>query len=212
MINTPNQLTKLPVCPSCRRQQLTNEELVKVGDPKDRRCWFCVVEGLITMGFEGSIPEPAEYGRAPMTKEEGIEIVKQKFFRPTITEAIAEATNADSPASQKRAQDPLLQPTVSAPIRFDETERKEFAIQFGMDPVPKSQIYKITVHGANEETYLQYGCPVAAELGEEREMKRIMSQMLEIFGKLQKFGPQFAATLIDLQSTQTEMFLGRPGK
>lgn len=212
MTITPSQLTQLPICPVCRRIQLTNEELAKASDPKNRRCWFCLAESLITMGLEAAIPDPSEHGRSPMTKEEGIEEVKQKFFRPSITEAIAEAANVESPVSKKRSQEPLLQPTLSIPVKFDETERKEFAVKFGMDPTPKSQLYEIVVHGATEETYMKYVCPIPADLGEEREMKRIMTGMLEIFGKLQKYGPQFAATLIEMQNTSPEMFLGGRGK
>lgn len=224
---TPDQLTKLPICPVCKREQLTNEELSREQDANKRRCWFCLVESLISMGMEAAIPEPAEYGRPHLTKEDGINYAKQKFFRaamPDVADAIAQAAaTSPAPTGVGPVTQPVAPPSPTAPqkpvlvggpspIKFDDTQRKEFAEKFGMDPIPKNQPYEIIVHGANEDTYMKFVCPVQVDLAEQREIQRIMGGMLEIFGKLLKYGPQFAATLIELQNMSPEMFLGGRGK
>jgi len=222
----PDQLTKLPICPICKREQMTNEELAKNADPSQRRCWFCLAESLVSMNMEQAIPEPVEYGRPNITKEEGIIYTKQKFFRaamPNVADAIAEAsatspsptgvapfTNSTSPQVGQAISPtkPLLTLGGAAPIKFDETQRTEFAVKFGMDPVPKNQPYEIVVHGATEDMYIKLVSPVPIDLAEQREIQRILGGILEIFGKLLKYGPQFAGTLIELQSMSPEMFLG----
>lgn len=224
MPQTPDQLTKLPICPGCRKEELTNEELARASDPGARRCWFCVAKGLISMGMEGNVPDPAEFGRPYISKEEGINYTKGTLFRtsmPDVAAAIAQAAEGTPPPigtapgqsiPTPPPQKPLLQFTGPTPIKFDETQRTEFAARFGIDPVPKSQPHEIVVHGANEDTYMKFVCPIQVDLAEERELKRIMGGMLEIFGKLLKYGPNFAATLIELQAMTPEMFLGGRGK
>jgi len=217
---TPDQLTKLPICPVCKREQLTNEEVALTSDPNKRRCWFCLVESLISMGVEGAIPEPAEYGRGHISKEDGINYTKQKFFRaamPSVEEVIAQiSTNSPAPMGTSPGSlppvtpptKPILTSTAPATIKFDETQRAEFATKFGVDPISKSQPHEIVVYGASEDTYMKFVCPIQVDLAESREIQRLMGGMLEIFGKLLKYGPQFAATLIELQGMTPEMFLG----
>ena len=143
MTPTPDQLTKLPICPVCKKEQLTNEELSKASDPNQRRCWFCLVESLVSMGMERAIPEPAEFGRPHLTKEDGINYTKQKFFRaamPNVADAIAQAAETSppptgvGPVTQPIAppaagvpQKPILTLGGAAPIKFDEAQRTEFA-------------------------------------------------------------------------------------
>jgi hypothetical protein len=159
------------------------------------------------------IPEPAEWGRPGETKEAGIERAKAKAFRPmSPAEAIKQmiqGTAADSPAQPAQPVKKVLQmPAQSAAL--SEEDRKAFIVKHGIDPVPRVTTYEIVVHGATDDTYLKFGCPMPSiDLAEEREMKRIMGGMLDIFGKLLKYGPQFAGTLIELKNISPEMFLGR---
>ncbi len=44
MAQTPDQLTRRPICPVCKSIQLTDEELAKNADPTKRRCWFCLAD------------------------------------------------------------------------------------------------------------------------------------------------------------------------
>ena len=210
-MSAPDQLTKRPLCPVCKTNQLTDEELAKAGtDINKKRCYFCLCESLVNMDMIEAVPEPAEYGRPNIKRDEAILLVKQKFFRATpgsIEDIPAASATTTTGAPTSIPQKPILTGG-PAPIKFDDNERKTFTAKFGMDPVPKSQPDEITVHGANEDTYIKFVCPVQIDLAEKREIQRLLAGMLEIFGKLLKYGPQFAATLIELQNMSSEMFLG----
>lgn len=217
MSQGPDQLTRRPICPVCKKVQLTDEEVARAADPTKRRCWYCLAESLISMGAESSIPDPMESGRK-MTKEEGIEQAKArnaKILRASpsdIISAITEASNEQG-AQEVTIQDvagskPVLTPT-SQHVQLSDAERAQFITAFGMDPMPKDIPYEIVVYGATESTYLKFGFAVPIDLNEQRELQRIMGGVLEIFGKFLKYGAQFTAALLELQALASEMFLGR---
>lgn len=163
------------------------------------------------------IPDPTEFGRPGETKEHGIQISKEKRFRPIDTNAaLAQMTQnlsqtpggaAPAPGAAPGTK-PVLQMSGVSNIPLSEAERKAFIVKFGADPAPKSTPYEIIVHGTHEDLYLKFSCPVQIDLSYERELKRIMGGVVDAFGKLVKYGPSFAATLIELENINGSMFLG----
>jgi hypothetical protein len=213
------QLTVLPICQVCRKTQLTNEELAIAKDKGTQpRCWYCLVDALVQIQSEQSIPDPTEYGRPGETKEHGIQLSKEKLFRPiNVKDAISQMNqNLASPPTPATAATPaagqsikpVLPMSGAGAIPFTDAERKEYILKFGADPTPRNTPYEIIVHGQHEDLYLKFSCPVQVDLSYERELKRIMGGVVDVFGKLMKYGPSFAATLIELQNTSSDMFLG----
>lgn len=200
-----NQLTQRPVCPVCKTIELTNEEVAMYKDISKRTCWYCVAETFAAMGMEDQIPDPAMYGRPGESKDVQIQRSKQKHFKAPIDPGAVAKGGAPAPGH--------VAPTISGQpiagqLRLSDQERKDFIKQFGVDPAPKVKPTEIIVPGATEDTYLKFSIPLPVDAAEEKEIKRILSGMLEIFGKLLKYGPQFASTLIELQAINPEMFLG----
>lgn len=200
------QLTVNPICPICKTVQLTNEEIAKSADGKGR-CWYCICDTFSQIGMETLIGDPAAYGRPNETVESGIARSKQKFLRPAIDQATIDAVAA-APGATLAVPGKAKPLNSTVPIKFTDAERKAFITSFGTDPQPKVVPTEIIVHGTGDDTYLKFSVPVAVDAKEEQEIKRILGSILDIFGKLLKVGPQFASTLIDLQSMSGEMFIG----
>jgi hypothetical protein len=200
-----NQLTNLPVCPICKDVELTNEEVALYKDVSKRACWYCVAQSLAAMGMESQIPDPAMYGRPGESKDAQIQRSKQKHFKEPIDPGAV--SKGGVPAPGHVAPNIQGQP-IAGTLRLTDQERKDFIKNFGIDPLPKVKPTEIVVSGATEDTYLKFSIPLPVDAAEEKEIKRILGGMLEIFGKLLKYGPQFASTLIELQAMNSEMFLG----
>lgn len=200
------QLSARPICPICKDVPLTDEEIALSVDGKGR-CWYCIVESFHQLGMEALIQPPAKYGRPNETIDGALARAKQKFLRPTIDQTVIDAVNAAPGAHIQPPGKAKALPT-TAPIKFSDAERKAFVTSFGVDPQPKVVPTEIVVHGAGDDTYMKFSFPHPIDAKEEQEIKRIMSVMLEIFGKLLKVGAQFASTLIDLQTMSGEMFIG----
>lgn len=213
------QLTLRPICPVCKKTQLTDQELARAKDTgTPQRCWYCLVDALVQLQSEESIPHPQEFGRPEETRENGISLAKEKTFRPiNVGAALKDMQNsiqdpvAPAPAVGQSPAIPIIKPILQTPptsLPFTESERKEFAMKFGTDPVPKPAGHEIVVHGAHEDFYLMLHCPTPIDLSYERELKRIMGQLVDITGKLLKYGPNFAATLMELEAMSGAMFIG----
>lgn len=200
-----NELTKLPICPICKERELTNEEVAAATNGRGT-CWYCVADTFIDMQMEDQIPDPVRYGRRGESKEERIKYRKEMTLKPPID---ANAAINGTPPAPGHVAPAIPGKTLSTQLRFNDQERKDFANKFGMDPVPNIKPSEVIVYGATEDTYLKFSIPLPIDVKEEQEIKRIMGGMLEIFGKLMKYGPQFASTLIELQAINPEMFLGR---
>ena len=197
------QLTKRPLCSLCKEVELTNEEVAMYKDGRGS-CWYCVADTFIQMNILDQIPPPQAYGRPGESIDAEIIRSKQKHFKPPID---ATATmNGTAPALGHVA--PVIPGQLLQPIKLTELERKEFALTFGSDPVPSAKPTEIVVHGATEDTYLKLSIPLPIDADCEKEVRRIMGNILDIWGKLFKYGPQFASTLIELQAQNGEMYLG----
>lgn len=213
------QLTLHPICPICHDVELTDQELGKGKDTGVLQCWYCLVDTMVKGGMgEMYIPDPASYGRSGETKDHGIQLAKEKWFRPINTnDALAQVTKnlAQPIAGQPQAPGtapgpgkPVLQMPGATNVPLTDAERKAYILKFGVDPTPTNKPYEIVVHGTHEDLYLKFSCPVQIDLSYERELKRIMGGVVDSFGKLLKYGPQFAATLIELENLSGSMFLG----
>jgi hypothetical protein len=209
------QLTQHPICPICHEVELTDQELVKAKGTGINQCWYCLVDTMIKSGInEMFIPDPTEFGRAGETKEHGIQLAKEKMLRPiNPTDALAQMQrNLAQPVTATPGAAPTMKPVLQGSqavnIPLSEQERKEFIMKFGIDPAPKNKPYEIVVQGTHEDLYLKFSCPVQIDLSYERELKRIMGGVVDSFGKLLKYGPAFAATLIELENLSGSMFLG----
>lgn len=204
-MESTSQLTQRPVCPVCKEVELTNEEIALYKDASKRTCWYCAAQALAAMAMEDNIPDPALYGRPGESKDAQIQRAKQKHFRPPIDAKATKEGGAPAPGH--------VAPTISGQplatqLRLSDQERNDFIKEFGIDPIPKMKPTEIIVQGATEDTYLKFSIPLPVDTNEEKELKRIMAGMLEIFGKLLKYGAQFASTLIELQNINPEMFIG----
>lgn len=198
-----DQLTKNPLCPLCKDVQLTNEEVALYKDGRGG-CWYCIAGTFIQMDMADSIPDPVTYGRSGESKQTAIaRFVQKKKFGP-IDAAAVETGNPPAPGHEA----PILTGKPITRMLFNDQERKEFSLAFGVDPVPKVKPTEVIAYGASEDTYMKFSIPLSLDVKEEEEIKRIMKGMLDIFGKLLKFGPQFASTLLELQQINPEMFLG----
>ena len=204
-MDATNQLTQRPVCPVCKETELTNEEVAMYKDVTKRTCWYCVAETFAAMGMESQIPDPAMYGRPGESKDVQIQRSKQKHFKAPIDPTAVAKGGAPAPGHVA----PTIQGhPIAGQLRLSDQERKDFIKLYGVDPAPKVKPTEIIVPGATEDTYIKFSIPLPVDAAEEKEIKRILTGMLEIFGKLLKYGPQFASTLIELQAINPEMFLG----
>ena len=206
MSDATDQLTQRPLCPICKTNELTNEELtMRTLNRTKGACWFCVVNSLVQMQMEVNIPDPTKYGRPEASIEEQIAITRQKHARPPIDATAVETGSTPAPGHVA----PILTgQSMGAQLRFTDQERKDFSLGHGFDPAPKVKPTEVIVHGATDDTYMKFSIPLPIDVKDEVEIKRIMQGMLEIFGKLLKYGPQFAGTLLELQAMGPEMFLG----
>jgi hypothetical protein len=219
----PDQLTKNPICPSCREEMLTDQEIARARNSPglDAQCWFCLARALVNMGHENGIPDPAEFGRANIDKTAAIGMMQfqgQRGAPTTLGDAVHKALSTPPAAMDRMPQQgtqafgnkPVINmPAPIADVRLSEEERKDFIKKHGVDPTPRGALYEIVVHGAMEDLAMKLTLPVAIDAAEEREIRRIMQGFIDIIGKLLKFGAQFAATLIELQNSSSDMFLGR---
>lgn len=203
-MGTTEQLTKNPICHLCKENELTDEE-VAMHKNGQATCWFCTAAIFIKLEKPEMIPNPAQYGRPDETKESAMArvLAKEKFNAPIDVQAVQQGT---PPAPGHQA--PQLTGNPAPMLTFNDTDRKQFSLQFGVDPIAKVKPTEVIVYGATEDTYLKFSIPLQVDIKEQNEMKRILGGVLDIFGKLLKYGPQFASTLIELQAINPEMFLG----
>lgn len=204
-----DQLTKRPLCVLCKKIELTAEEVDDIYGGQRGACWYCVADTMLKMDQGSMIPDPVKYGRPGETIAAAIaRYEKNKTDNPPIDAAAT--VNGTAPAPGHVA--PALTGQPVNQLQFNDQERKDFAAKFGIDPIPKTKPTEIVVYGANEQTYFKFSIPLPIDQKEEQEVKRIMQGMLEIWGKLFKYGPQFASTLLELQNTTPEMLIGGRGK
>jgi hypothetical protein len=198
------QLTKRPLCVICKEVELTDEEVAMYKSGLGA-CWYCVAETFIKIENPEMVPSAEQYGRPGETKESAMArlLAKEKFKMPIDVEAVQQGT---TPAPGHQA--PALTGHPFTELKFNDVDRKNFSLSFGADPTPKIKPTEIIVHGATEDTFMKFSIPLQVDTKEQQEIRRIMAGMLDVFGKLLKFGPQFASTLIELQSINPEMFLG----
>jgi hypothetical protein len=202
-----DQLTKRPICSLCKTEELTNEEVALYKDGRGS-CWFCVADTYIQMNIRDQIPPPEKYGRPGESIDAQVERSKNKHFKQPIDAAAV--ANGTAPAPGHVA--PSIPGQTVHSLKLTEQERKDFTLAYGTDPVPKVKPTEIIVHGATEDTYIKFSIPLPIDAENEKEIKRLMTGMLDIWGKLLKYGPQFASTLIELQAQNPEMYLGGRGK
>ena len=199
-----DQLTMRPICPVCKEVEMTNEEIAKKATGKGS-CWYCIADTFVQMDMETSIPNPTIYGRPGESIKAAILRSKEKHAKKPIDK---EAVETGAPPAPGKVAPNLPGAPAASQLRFSDQERKDFLNKFGIDPGVKTNPSEIVVPGATEDTYMKFSIPLTIDAAEEKEIKRIMTGMLDIFGKLLKYGPQFASTLIELQAINPEMFLG----
>jgi hypothetical protein len=197
------ELTKRPLCSLCKEKELTNEEIAMYKNGNGP-CWFCTADTFLQMNMKDQVPPPERYGRPDESVDAQELRSKQKHFKQPIDQVAAAAGTAPAPGHAV----PVFPGQQMQALKLTEQERKDFSLAFGTDPVPVARPSEVIVHGATEDTYMKFSIPLTIDAENQKEITRIMQGMLEIFGKLLKYGPQFASTLIELQAQNPEMYLG----
>jgi hypothetical protein len=200
-----DELTLRPLCSLCKTEQLTDEEIAMYANRGQRgACWFCVARTFVLMENPGSIPSPVGYGRPLATVEEAVAKAPIPGTQPKLDPIAMTTGTPPSPGTVA----PVLTGNSVNMLSFNDTERKQFALQFGVDPLAKVKPTEVIAYGATEDTYLKFSIPLPITRDEDVEIQRLLKNALELLGKFIKYGPQFAASLQELQSMGPEQIIG----
>jgi hypothetical protein len=166
-----------PMCLTCGKYELTDEELEKGG-----HCFFCKYELVkktreIYEKDDIPYPKPEDYGRRIETSSD----------EPKKTEEDTSGAESEiDPDSVKRV--------------YSRDEREQIFEQFGWDPegVHLKPI-TIRVQGATEDVYLELQLPRVSDEAYTPEFEKLLARTLRFICNINAFGPQHPETLIQLR-------------
>ena len=174
-----------PVCITCKRE-LTDQETLD----KRKECWYCIAETYSRLKWDGNIPPPETWGR-PGAK---LTDVVQQSKLAAITTPSSSGTVA---------------PNMSSDITWTEEERKSYMTKFGVDPAGNVPVTVITVKNSSngDDAYMQFSVRGVVAEEYKKEFERIMRNMLNTFGSVLAFGPNFGIILDNLRLSKSDQFL-----
>jgi hypothetical protein len=169
---------KRPMCLTCGKYELTDEELEKGG-----HCFFCKYELVkktreIYETEDVAYPNPEDYGRR--------------------IEASPEDPNKQTEDGTGGAE-PEINPE-QVKRQYSREEREQIYKQFGWDPegVHLKPI-TIRVQGASEDVYLELQLPRVSDENYTPEFEKLLARTLRFICNINAFGPQHPETLIQLK-------------
>lgn len=176
------ELTKRPICVSCKMRELTAEE------EKGRRCWFCIADSVIKLAQIGNedlpFPEPAEFGRPDINVEE---YEQQKKLAPKmeLEDVILNPNEIKKGNSgQKNAQ----------PV-WTEKDIEHFRQNFGIDLTATPEQTEIVIHGSDERTFIKFSLPAPIPTNMQDEIKNMLTGVLMQIGAMLTYGRHFKSLL-----------------
>lgn len=176
---------KNPICKNCLKEELTDEEAL-MGRQTGYQCFYCIA--YLSLQANGIMPDPSRYGRAGVTKEEVLAHNAQTFQPP---QSAQETKTKSAPQLPEGMQKALIDAGVVK------------------QQLTGNNITTIIAHGSNEQTYIKFEVPGNIPEAYQQEFERLLKEMLNLFGNVLAFGPNFTSTLQQLKKINFDMFLGK---
>lgn len=187
-----DHLTKRPICPQCKTNELTEEELKMGGG-----CWYCKAERVVMLAQKGiadlAFPDTGKHGR------ENIDLADYEARKKLAPAATMEETqnNATATSSAKTSA------KTTAASEFTPEDIEHAKRNFGIDYNATLPQTDIIVFGGDERTSLRLTFPIPISTQLQQELKEMLDAALGQIGNIILYQRHFKPQLDKMKQQST---------
>ena len=184
-----NDLTKRPICQSCKTNELTEQE-ERMGSV----CWYCKASRVIEMAQKKiddlPLPDPVKHGRPDIDLAD---YEKRKTLDPQPAAVSGENETVQVPGAKNSTK-------AGTKKNYTPEEKEHFMKNFGIDLDATLPQTEIIVFGTDERTYLKLAMPVPVTSEAHKELQSLLEAVLGQVGATLLYGRHFKDAIEKLKN------------